>query len=261
MHLMHLARNAAAAAVAALALPALAGATTASLNPAPYDGTGVIIQGPSCLLYQDDASGTVFNNADAGGFGVFGVGDHVRIVAEQYPCFFPSCSGVACINSITLIEAFGAGNDPTTAFCFGDGSTAACPCANESGVGDGEGCENSGGVGAILSGVGSDLLSDDNLVLTIEQGRANQPCVFVQGATQIATPFRDGVLCMGNPTDRLELAFLDSSGAASTTSALGAEGNVTPGQTVHYQVWYRDPAISPCGSGSNLSNGVSMTWL
>lgn len=240
-------------ALAALTAPALA-------NTAPYDGTGVIVQGPSCLLYQDDASGQLYNNADAGGYGSFGLGDHVHIVAEQYPCFFPPCSSNACINTITLIEAFGAGQDPSTPFCFGDGSGTACPCANHSAAGAGEGCANSSGSGARLSATGSPFVADDNVVLHVEGARDSQPGVFVQGRTQIETPFRDGLLCMGNPTERLQVVFTDAAGDADSTVSLVTAGAIAPGDTVHYQLWYRDPVLSPCGTGSNLSSGGSLSW-
>lgn len=236
------------------AIPALA-------NTSPYDGTGVIVQGPNCLLYQEDGSGQLYNNADSGGFGAFGVGDHVHIVAEQYPCFLPPCSSNACLNTITLIEQFGAGQDPTTPFCFGDGTGTACPCGNLSTMGADEGCVNSTGLGAKLSATGSDQVADDNVVLHVEQARASQPGVFIQGRTQIEVPFRDGLLCMGNPTERLEFVFTDAAGVADSTVSLVTAGVIAPGDTVHYQYWYRDPALSPCGSGSNLSSAGTLSWL
>jgi hypothetical protein len=202
----------------------------------------------------------VYRNADPGGFGVFGVGDHVHIVGEEYPCFLPPCGGGACVGFITLIEQFGAGQDPTTPFCFGDGSGMACPCANQSAVGAGEGCANSTGSGAILSATGSGHVADDNVVLRVDQARASQPGVFIQGRTQIETPFRDGLLCMGTPTERLQVVFTDAGGVAESTTSLVTAGAIAQGDTVFYQLWYRDPVVSPCGTGSNLSNGAELSW-
>ncbi|MCA8980748.1 MAG: hypothetical protein KDC14_12035 [Planctomycetes bacterium] len=234
--------------------------STALANNAPYDGTGFIIQGPNCVLYQDDLTGQIYGNGDAGGYGGFGVGDHVHIVSDQYPCFLFPCTANACIGSITLIESFGAGQDPTTPFCFGDGSSMACPCANHSALGADEGCANSTGSGAKLTATGSSFVADDNVVLHVEGARDSQPGVFVQGRTQIETPFRDGLLCMGNPTERLQVVFTDASGAADSSVSLVTAGAISPGDTVHYQLWYRDPVVSPCGTGSNLSSAGTLTW-
>ena len=35
---------------------------------------------------------------------------------------------------------------------------------------------------------------------------------------------------------------------------------VTAGDTKLYEVWYRDPNTSPCGSQFNLSNGFEVVW-
>ena len=36
--------------------------------------------------------------------------------------------------------------------------------------------------------------------------------------------------------------------------------SVMPGDTWHFQRWYRDPA-GPCGSGFNLTNGLALTFV
>ncbi|MCB9903883.1 MAG: FG-GAP repeat protein [Planctomycetes bacterium] len=152
------------------------------------------------------------------------------------------------------------GRSVGTAFCFGDGSGAACPCANFGA--SGEGCASSMGYGSSLLALGSDFVSDDFLVLMAISARPNMPGLFLQGASQIETPFKDGLLCMGNPTERLQVVFTDAEGTAISTASIVTEGNVTAGDTRYYQYWFRDAGgVSPCGTGSNFSSAVEINWF
>lgn len=182
----------------------------------------------------------------------------------NYRGAFAPGGGATWLAGWTASDGFGftSSSDVGTPFCTGDASDAVlCQCGNESDLNAGEGCKNSLGYGAILTGSGSNSVANDDLVLTLTQARANQPCLFIQGQNLTAIAFKDGKLCTGNPTERMGIEFLDSTGSASTTFSIVTEGNVNVGQTRYYQTWYRDPGgVSPCGTGSNFSQALEITW-
>ncbi|MCA8981866.1 MAG: FG-GAP repeat protein [Planctomycetes bacterium] len=163
------------------------------------------------------------------------------------------------------------GNDAGTAFvqgfgerfptvCVGDGTLTSCPCGNNSTLGNGEGCRNSQGLGAVLAANGSASVATDDLVFAVDQARPGAPGIFIQGTVLVTIPFKDGILCMGNPTERLEVIFLSATGTGNSAESVVSNCNVLPGQTRYYQFWYRDPQVSPCGTGSNFTNGLTVDW-
>lgn len=144
-------------------------------------------------------------------------------------------------------------------FCKAE-TPSACPCGNHQAPGSIGGCKNSLGVGAVLHEAGFPSLSWGSYVLSVTGGRPNQPAMLLRGAGKIAIPFKDGQLCMGNPTLRLSVAMLDAAGAATFLDTI--PGTQLPWTTAHHQVWYRDPGPgSPCGQGSNFSDALTVMWL
>ena len=173
--------------------------------------------------------------------------------------YLPSWDDDDC-NTYELLVT-GAAGQAATPMCLGDGSVTSCPCGNFSAVESGEGCVNSQGHGAILTATGTNVVSTDDMGFSISQARPNQPALLIQGAVPIAIPFKDGILCTGNPTERLEVIFLDANGEGASSVSIVTEGNITLGMTTYYQAWYRDPSISPCGVGSNFTQGLEVQWL
>ncbi len=151
-----------------------------------------------------------------------------------------------------------------TAFCFGDGSAIQCPCANNSAAGSGAGCQNGSGTGAQILANGAASLGNDTLMLFASGATPNQPGLYFQGDNAIAggsgVTFGDGLRCTGGGVVRLQVAVADSNGDSATTIAIGAAAGVVAGDVRRYQLWYRDPALTPCGSAFNLSNGLEVTW-
>jgi len=150
---------------------------------------------------------------------------------------------------------------PGTPYCFGDGTGTACPCGNTGGPG--EGCANSTGVGAVLSAVSTSSVTDGEFALWT-YGLPAGPGLYFQGDNMTnsgnGVPFGDGLRCAGGNVIRIEIR-LSTSGLSRTTVPIAITGEVSAGDTKHYQLWYRDPVGSPCGTGFNLSNGYKVLWM
>lgn len=145
-------------------------------------------------------------------------------------------------------------------FCAAD-QPGTCPCGNEVALGSVGGCMHGLGSGAVLDEAGYPSISWGSYVVSVSGAVPNQPCMLMRGASRIQLPFKDGILCMGNPTLRLSFAILDPAGAASFPNMLPGPP-VLPFTTAHHQVWYRSPgALSVCGQGSNFSDALTVMWL
>lgn len=146
-----------------------------------------------------------------------------------------------------------------TAFCAG----SACPCANDA-THYGMGCTNSSGKSGWLHGYGNDSLAASEIEFVAGGLLSGQPSLLFQGTTQLGggtgLPFGDGLRCVGGSVQRLGTQIPDSTGTATWTGVATPAG-WTAGQTARLQVYYRDPAGSPCGSGFNTTNGYELTLL
>lgn len=156
-----------------------------------------------------------------------------------------------------------------TGFCFGDpGNGTPCPCNNDNdGSVPGSGCAN--GVfasGAHLTGSGEASVVVDTLVLAGTGLEPNNSALYFQANNDLSpgNVWGDGLQCAGGQLKRLGIRFADASGASDTsawTTPISVKaGNVQAGDTKYYQIWYRNPLNSPCGSDFNSSNGYAITW-
>lgn len=149
------------------------------------------------------------------------------------------------------------------AYCFGDGSGTACPCANAGG--SAEGCANSTGAGAVLGASGSNGAGANDLVLHARRVPALQPGLLFVGNVESnggsGFTFGDGLRCSAFGVRRLGVSIASAGGHASWGPGLGALGGWIAGDTRRFQIWYRDPIAGPCGSGFNLTNGYGVTFV
>ena len=92
----------------------------------------------------------------------------------------------------------------------------------------------------------------------------NQPALLFVGEAAIAGgngfAFGDGLRCAGVSVVRLGVQTPDGTGSATWGAGLQSAGGWGPGDTRYFQVWYRNPTGSPCGSGFNLTNGLEVTF-
>ncbi len=151
---------------------------------------------------------------------------------------------------------------PFTAYCFGDGTGTACPCANNGTAGNG--CASSiNPAGGNIAGSGTASLAADTLVLT-GTGLPNSTALYFQGTTQIASGFGDGLRCAGGSVIRLgtktNVAGTSAYPAAGDQSVSVRGAVTTAGSVRNYQVWYRNAAAFCTPSTFNLTNGLSVTW-
>lgn len=256
-----------------------------SATPAGNDFTSIVGEANTALALRadgsiaawgDDATGTVSGAPVGTGYSQLALFDGVAlalhqdgsIVAWGAPAGDPLIDGVptgARFAAVGLSNGMAYAVRRTqvgTSLCRADGSDGiVCPCANQSEPGRRAGCRNSTGKGAILTSTGSASIAADDLRFHVLQAPAGQSAVLISGVNWIQTTFRDGVLCAGSPTERIEFLALDSTGAASSTLSIVQESNLD-GVGVHriYQAWYRDPGGSVCGTGSNLTNAVRVGW-
>ncbi|HEV8112841.1 MAG TPA: GEVED domain-containing protein [Planctomycetota bacterium] len=147
-----------------------------------------------------------------------------------------------------------------TPFCFG---SSGCPCGNNSSPAEHAGCRNSSGLGGVLVGHGTTSVASDGLILSASH-LTGSLTVFFQGNALTSVTYGDGHRCMGGQLLRIGTKN-PVGGAASYPGGgdlpISVKGALPPGGGVrYYQSLYRNNG-GPCGSGTNITNAVSVVWI
>lgn len=150
-------------------------------------------------------------------------------------------------------------------YCNGTGASEGgvdCPCGNVSRPAP-IGCANSTGSGASLTASGIAFVSHDTLVLTVTNIPVDHTGVFYAGEFRVpGLTYGDGIRCITAPLVRVSKvshATGHDSIPPPGSPPLSVQLGITPGQTIGFQVFYRD-ASGPCHMGFNTSNAILVHW-
>jgi hypothetical protein len=194
-----------------------------------------------------------------------GVGDVCAIAAGAPDCNLNGIPDSCDIASGTSLDQNANGipdeceQDGGTPFCFGN---SGCPCGNNSSLTEGAGCRNSSGLGGRLIGSGGTSVSLDGLVLSGTHMTGSLMLIFQSSVVASAT-FGDGHRCIGGQLIRIGHHDLTNGGASYPQAGdppISIRGSVPAnGGVRYYQAAYRNNG-GPCGTGLNITNGVSVVW-
>jgi hypothetical protein len=159
-----------------------------------------------------------------------------------------------------LAADFHAHGELGVVFCSG-ATSLNCPCGNFGAVG--AGCSNSTGAGASLEAEGSSGVANDDAAFHAHDLPPGVNALLFQGTLQVngglGAPFYDGLRCVTGLVRRFGVQQVDASGESEWGPGLASHGGWSAGQSLQFQVWYRDPQ-GPCSQGANLTNGVAITF-
>lgn len=207
----------------------------------------------SIYLVEGQTTQRLWRIRDADANGVIGAGESTEIYNETL-----AAAVIGTGRGIDLVRVQNAG----TTFCFGDGSGAACPCANFGGAG--EGCANTTGAGATLHAYGSASAREHDvwfLARGLPGGSSASTYLFFGTSTAgggSGVPNFAGLRCAGGSLRRVGQHDWKGGGVASWVPNLIDPVYIAAGGTYHFQSLYRDVA-SPCAP-ANLTNLVSLTF-
>lgn len=124
---------------------------------------------------------------------------------------------------------------------------------------------NSTGVGATISGAGTPSIAANDLAFTVVDLPVGQPGLYYYGPGETMQAFGDGWRCVSGPPGSIGRLwpFVQSGPLGIATKALDltnlpSGGSVMPGQTLRFQLWYRDPVAG--AAGFNLSDAMKVIF-
>jgi hypothetical protein len=121
---------------------------------------------------------------------------------------------------------------------------------------------NSAGTAAIMGFLGSASIAANTARLQVSGAPSGHPGLFFCGMAPAQIPFADGTLCVSPLAPGLLRLMpplnVGPGGAAERLLDFGALTQIDPGETWYFQFWFRDHP--PGGSGSNLSDGMAVTF-
>ena len=151
-------------------------------------------------------------------------------------------------------------------YCFGDGSSVACPCGNNGAPG--RGCGNSvNALGAKLWTNGTPSISADTVIMSGSGMPASASAVLVQGTLGTApVPFGDGLRCIAGVQTRLFTrnclaGNIQYGWTVPGTGSIAAAGGVGAPGTRFYQIFYRNTAPFCTAAVLNTTNALAVTWV
>ena len=126
---------------------------------------------------------------------------------------------------------------------------------------------HSSGAGAVLTAIGSQSITRNDLRLSVVKNVPNNFGLAFYGPTaQSPVPFGDGQRCVSAPLSRIMPAVPSTPGGNATVTLDFTQGplasgasQVVAGSTWHFQFWLRDTPAG--GSGFTASSGLSLTFM
>ena len=123
---------------------------------------------------------------------------------------------------------------------------------------------NTSGLPASIGWSGSTSIFANALTLHVSQGPPLKNGLFYYGPLEAAVPWGDGIRCVGGALQRLSVIQLDANGEASYALDFGqapagsGPHQLFPGDTAHFQFYFRDPLGGP--AGWNYSDALSIAF-